>query len=83
MWGLFRSRGPKSKNVMVDLFCEDILELPYYFVRRYEVDGIQVLVSRTGYTGELGYELYRLDASRHGEQLWDAVLEAGRLTTWR
>jgi len=37
-----------------------------------------LLVSRTGYTSELGYEIYVFDASRHGEQLWDAVLEAGR-----
>jgi glycine cleavage system aminomethyltransferase T len=76
--GPVQIQGPKSKDVMVDLFGEDILELPYYFLRRYELDGMQVLVSRTGYTGELGYEIYLFDASRHGEQLWDAVLEAGR-----
>jgi aminomethyltransferase len=35
-----------------------------------------VLVSRTGYTAELGYEIYLFEASRHGEQLWDAVLQA-------
>jgi aminomethyltransferase len=71
-------QGPKSKEVMVDLFGEDILDLPYYFMRPYEVDGMPVLVSRTGYTGELGYEIYLFDASRNGVRLWDAVLEAGR-----
>jgi aminomethyltransferase len=76
--GPVQVQGPKSKDVMVDLFGQDILELPYYFLRRYELDGMQVLVSRTGYTGELGYEIYLFDASQHGEQLWDAVLEAGR-----
>ena len=39
---------------------------------------MKVLVSRTGYTGELGYEIYLYDASRHGSKLWDAVLEAGK-----
>ena len=52
--------------------------MPYYFLRRYELDGMPVLVSRTGYTAELGYEIYLFEASRHGERLWDAVLEAGR-----
>jgi aminomethyltransferase len=71
-------QGPKSKDVMVDLFGEDILELPYYFLRSYELDGMPVKVSRTGYTGELGYEIYVFEASRRGTQLWDAVLEAGK-----
>ena len=39
---------------------------------------MKVLVSRTGYTGELGYEIYLYEASRNGVKLWDAVLEAGK-----
>jgi aminomethyltransferase len=76
--GPVQVQGPKSKDVMVDLFGESILEIPYYFVRNYELDGMPVMVSRTGYTAELGYEIYLFDASRHGVQLWDAVLEAGK-----
>jgi glycine cleavage system aminomethyltransferase T len=76
--GPVQVQGPRSKDVMVDLFGESILEVPYYFLRPYELNGMDVLVSRTGYTAELGYEIYLFDASRHGEQLWDAVLEAGR-----
>jgi len=76
--GPVQIQGPRSRDVMVDLFGEDVLEVPYYFLRRYELAGMQVLVSRTGYTSELGYEIYVLEASRHGERLWDAVLEAGR-----
>jgi aminomethyltransferase len=75
--GPVQVQGPKSKDVMVDMFGEDILELPYYFLRSYEVDGMPVMVSRTGYTAELGYEIYLFDASRNGVRLWDAVLEAG------
>jgi glycine cleavage system aminomethyltransferase T len=71
-------QGPKSKDVLVDLFGDSILEIPYYFLRRFELDGMQVLVSRTGYTGELGYEIYLHDATRHAARLWDAVLEAGK-----
>jgi glycine cleavage system aminomethyltransferase T len=76
--GPVQVQGPKSGAVMVDLFGADVLEIPYYFLRRYELDGMDVLVSRTGYTSELGYEIYVFEAGRHGEQLWEAVLEAGR-----
>jgi aminomethyltransferase len=75
--GPVQIQGPKSKDVMVDLFGDDVLDLPYYFLRRYQLQGMEVLVSRTGYTAELGYEIYLFDATQHGEQLWDAVLEAG------
>jgi glycine cleavage system aminomethyltransferase T len=70
-------QGPKSKDVMVDLFGESILDVPYYYLREYDLDGLHVAVSRTGYTAELGYEIYCHEASRNGVQLWDKVLEAG------
>ena len=76
--GPLQVQGPKSKEVMVDLFGESIVEIPYYFHHAYELDGMDVVVSRTGYTGELGYEIYLKNASRDGVKLWDAVLEAGK-----
>jgi glycine cleavage system aminomethyltransferase T len=76
--GPVQVQGPKSKDVMVDLFGDSILEIPYYFVRPFELDGMNVLVSRTGYTAELGYEIYLYEASKNGTQLWEAVLEAGK-----
>jgi glycine cleavage system aminomethyltransferase T len=42
-----------------------------------ELDGMRMVISRTGYSGELGYELYLRDASRDGVKLWDAVIQAG------
>ena len=62
--GPLQVQGPKSKDVMVDLFGESILEIPYYFLRSLELDGMNVLVSRTGYTGELGYEIYLYERAR-------------------
>jgi aminomethyltransferase len=76
--GPVQVQGPKSKDVMVDLFGDSILEIPYYYLRPFELDGMKVLVSRTGYTAELGYEIYLYGASKHGVQLWEAVLEAGK-----
>jgi glycine cleavage system aminomethyltransferase T len=76
--GPLQVQGPKSKDVMVDLFGDSILEIPYYFLHPYEVDGMKVLVSRTGYTSELGFEIYLYDASKYGVQMWEKVLEAGK-----
>jgi glycine cleavage system aminomethyltransferase T len=70
-------QGPKSKELMADLFGEEVTSLKYYFFTRTELDGIPVIVTRTGWTSEVGYEVYLLDATR-GEDLWERLMEAGR-----
>jgi glycine cleavage system aminomethyltransferase T len=70
-------QGPKSKAVMADLFGDRVTSLKYYHFTRAALDGIPVLVTRTGWTGEVGYEIYLLDASR-GRDLWNRVMRAGR-----
>jgi len=69
-------QGPKSKDVMVDLFGEEILGLEYYHLTETELDGIPLVITRTGWSAERGYELYLRD-SKFGEKLWDAVMAAG------
>jgi aminomethyltransferase len=76
--GPVQVQGPRSKDVMVDLFGESILDVPYYFLAQRKLDGMDVVVSRTGYTSELGYEIYVKNASRDGLKLWNAVVEAGK-----
>jgi glycine cleavage system aminomethyltransferase T len=75
--GPIQIQGPKSKEVMVDLFGEKILEVPYYYMVHRELDGMELVISRTGYSGELGYEIYLKNASRDGLKLWDRVMQAG------
>lgn len=70
-------QGPASKPVMTDLFGDDVLTIPYYGLRHYRLDGMDVVVSRTGYTAEIGYEIYLRDASRNAAALWERVWEAG------
>ncbi len=70
-------QGPKSRGVVIDLFGDAVLELAYYHLAEFTLDGMDVVVSRTGYSGELGYELYLRNASRDGLKFWDAVLAAG------
>lgn len=69
-------QGPKSGNIMRALFGDSILDLKYYWLRELELDGVPVLVSRTGWSSELGYEIY-LRNSAHGDALWERIMAAG------
>jgi glycine cleavage system aminomethyltransferase T len=69
-------QGPKAKDVMRDLVGDEILGLKYYWSTDTTVGSIPVVVSRTGWTGEVGYEVYLTDPSR-GDELWEAILEVG------
>lgn len=71
-------QGPKSKALMVDLFGEQINNVPYYGLLEGKVNGCDVIVSRTGFSGEEGYEIYLYDASVNAERLWYHLLEAGK-----
>lgn len=71
-------QGPKSQALMRDLLGERVLDLKYYWMGEFDLDGMSVLVSRTGYSGEVGYEVYLRNASRDATRLWDTILEAGR-----
>jgi len=70
-------QGPRSAEIMVDVFGEEILDLRYYSWMRSSVDGIDVVISRTGYSSELGYEVYLLGEARGGE-LWEILMTAGK-----
>ena len=70
-------QGPNSGDIMVKLFGEDIRELKYYWLREYDLDGIPLIVSRTGWSSELGYEIYLRDGSK-GNELYEKIMEAGK-----
>ena len=70
-------QGPRSLQIMIALFGEEIESLKYYWLRQYTLDGIPVVVSRTGWSSELGYELYLQDGSR-GTELWEIIMAAGQ-----
>ena len=70
-------QGPRSKEVVRRLFGDEVLRLRYYWFLETDVDGIPVVVTRTGWSGEIGYEIYLRDGSR-GVELWDRVMNAGR-----
>ena len=69
-------QGPRALDIMKALFGDDISQLKYYWLRHYELDGIPVVVSRTGWSSELGYEIYLCDR-RWGTVLWEKIMAAG------
>ena len=74
--GLLALQGPKSKEILQLLTEEDLDTLKFYNFLTGELDGFEATISRTGYTGELGYELYiHCD---HIADIWDKLLEVGK-----
>jgi glycine cleavage system aminomethyltransferase T len=71
-------QGPRSVDLMVDLVGPELADLPSYGLMEAAVAGLPVIVSQTGFTGEKGYEIFLRDATLHAEEMWNAVLEAGR-----
>jgi aminomethyltransferase len=69
-------QGPKSGEIMQALFGDDIMDLRYYWLREIELHGIPLIVSRTGWSSELGYEIYLRDGSK-GDLLWETIMAAG------
>ena len=70
-------QGPKSEALLVDLFGEQVRDIPFYGLMEGQVRGRDVIISQTGFTGEKGYEIYLKDATLYAEDLWYALLEAG------
>jgi len=69
-------QGPKSGEIMQALFGDDIMDLRYYWLREVELHGIPLIVSRTGWSSELGYEIYLRDGTK-GDLLWETIMAAG------
>ncbi len=70
-------QGPKAAAVMNALFGPDILQLRYFRCIEAKLDKIPLVISRTGWSNELGYELYLRDGSK-GDDLWERIMAAGQ-----
>jgi aminomethyltransferase len=68
-------QGPSARRVLAPLVDFDLGQMPFFRVRPAKIAGVRGWISRTGYTGDLGYELF-VDAA-HAPAVWDAVTESG------
>ncbi len=75
--GKLDPQGPLSRDVLADLLGGDIPPIPYFRFITMDILGSRAIVSRTGYTGELGYEIF-LPAEKTAE-LWDKLLNDPRM----
>ena len=69
-------QGPRSGDIIRILFGQSLIDLRYYWFREVELDGIPLVVSRTGWSSELGYEIYLRDGT-FGDKLWEKIRTAG------
>ena len=75
---LLAVQGPQSLLTLQQLTKVDLSTIQYYHFVRGTLAGVDMVISRTGYTGELGFELYFPSDAAIGEKVWGAVMEAGR-----
>jgi len=68
-------QGPEALSILQQLTSTPLAEIKYYHFREGQVDGVNSIISRTGYTGEDGFEVYA--APDKAERLWNKMLEAG------
>ena len=73
-------QGPKAKALMKDLCGSevDIDNMPFYGLASAKVGGRSCIISQTGFSGESGFEIYLREATLYAEDMWNAVLEAGK-----
>jgi len=70
-------QGPLSENLMAKLVGEPVRDIPYYGLMETQINGVDVVISQTGFTGEKGYEIYVRQAHDNAEIVWNGVLAAG------
>jgi aminomethyltransferase len=75
-YALLALQGPAAREVLQTLTAVPLADIKYYWFTTGEVAGVRATISRTGYTGEDGYEVFVPPAS--AERVWDAMLQAGR-----
>ncbi|AFN74961.1 glycine cleavage system T protein [Melioribacter roseus P3M-2] len=76
-YSLLAVQGPNSKAVLQKI-CDRELNLEYYHFFYAKIAGNDALISRTGYTGELGYEIYFKGDEDTAIKIWNSIFEAGK-----
>ena len=75
---LLAVQGPKSLETLQKLTASNLSSIPYYSFIETTLADVKMVVSRTGYTGELGFELYFDSGASTGSCVWNAIMEAGK-----
>jgi glycine cleavage system aminomethyltransferase T len=71
-------QGPKAPALMQEVFGDAIAGMKYYDMIHAEANGFKCVISASGFSTELGYEIYLIDATKTAEKMWNTMLEAGK-----
>ncbi|HEY7698985.1 MAG TPA: aminomethyltransferase family protein, partial [Vicinamibacteria bacterium] len=74
-YGALALQGPRSREILQRIWTKDLSKLGFFRLGATELKGVSAVVSRTGYTGDLGYEIWA--EAKEAERLWDAIVDAG------
>src|SRR6056300_760908 len=69
-------QGPKSRDIMIKIFGEQISDLKYYWFKQFSFNNTELIISRTGWSSELGYEIFLTD-SKVGNELYEYIMRIG------
>ena len=69
-------QGPKSREIMIEIFGEQISDLKYYWFKQFSFKNTELIISRTGWSSELGYEIFLTD-SKVGNELYEYIMQIG------
>ena len=69
-------QGPKSRDIMIKIFGDQIADLKYYWFKQFTFNNIELIISRTGWSSELGYEIFLTD-SKVGNELYEHIMKIG------
>ena len=70
-------QGPKSRDIMIKLFGDSINDLKYFWFKPFNLGDINLIISRTGWSSELGYEIFLLN-SNQGDDLYELLMSTGK-----
>ena len=70
-------QGPKSKEIMLKIFGNEILDIKYYWFKKFNLNGIDLIISRTGWSSEFGYEIFLLNFE-DGDVLYETLMQSGK-----
>jgi aminomethyltransferase len=76
-FSLLAVQGPNSLKTLQKL-TDTPINLEYYHFTQLNIAGVDMIISRTGYTGEVGYELYFVGDEKSAKNVWDKIFEAGK-----
>lgn len=77
-YSLLAVQGPNSEKVLESAFGQNFSDMEYYHFKEITFEDSKFLISRTGYTGELGYEIYFTGTEAQAEKLWNLLFEKGK-----